>query len=204
MTHFPWHPRFFLHFPFLVWSETSGEVRIKKRRIIFLIVLLRYCPFVSYAYHSYSLYIIHTAGEASLNILVIESYEKSRVQNMCSTIFSVGFWKWCVTFELIKYWSFSIARVEVRYSRFPGQFRYQSVGLLLSKKNCHCMIITYTVIKPGLTKCKFPKLVFECIQIRSKDSQVKTQIVLWIFILFKVTRWQHVLASITRPSSGHK
>ena len=27
-----------------------------------------------------------------------------------------------------------------------------------------------------------------CIQIRSKDSQVKTQLVLWIFILFKVTR----------------
>jgi len=25
-------------------------------------------------------------------------------------------------------------------------------------------------------------------QIRSKDSQVKTQLVLWIFILFKVTR----------------
>jgi len=24
------------------------------------------------------------------------------------------------------------------------------------------------------------------------------------FILFKVTRWQHVSASITRPSSGHK
>jgi hypothetical protein len=39
---------------------------------------------------------------------------------------------------------------------------------------------------------------------RSKDSQVKTQIVIWIFILFKVTRWQHVSASITRPSSGHK
>jgi len=27
-----------------------------------------------------------------------------------------------------------------------------------------------------------------CIQIRSKDSQVKTQLVLWIFTLFKVTR----------------
>jgi hypothetical protein len=27
------------------------------------------------------------------------------------------------------------------------------------------------------------------IQIRSKDSQVKTQLVLWIFILFKVIRW---------------
>ena len=26
------------------------------------------------------------------------------------------------------------------------------------------------------------------IQIRSKDSQVETQLVLWIFILFKVTR----------------
>jgi len=25
-------------------------------------------------------------------------------------------------------------------------------------------------------------------QIRSKDSQVKTQLVLWIFILFKVTK----------------
>jgi len=41
-------------------------------------------------------------------------------------------------------------------------------------------------------------------QVRSKDSQVKTQLVLWIFILFKVARWQHVSASITRPSSGHK
>jgi hypothetical protein len=29
---------------------------------------------------------------------------------------------------------------------------------------------------------------FVKIQIRSKDSQVKTQLVLWIFILFKVTR----------------
>jgi len=27
-----------------------------------------------------------------------------------------------------------------------------------------------------------------CIQVRSKDLQVKTQLVLWIFILFKVTR----------------
>ena len=45
--------------------------------------------------------------------------------------------------------------------------------------------------------------VYTSIQIRSKDSQVKTQFVLWIFILFKVTRWQHVSASITRPSSGH-
>jgi len=43
-----------------------------------------------------------------------------------------------------------------------------------------------------------------CIQIMSKDSQVKTQLVLWIFILFKVTRWQHVSASVARPSSGHK
>jgi len=42
------------------------------------------------------------------------------------------------------------------------------------------------------------------ILVRSKDSQVKTQLVLWIFILFKVTRGQHVSASITRPSSGHK
>jgi len=41
-------------------------------------------------------------------------------------------------------------------------------------------------------------------QVRSKDSQVKTQLVLWMFILFKGTRWQHVSASITRPSSGHK
>ena len=31
-------------------------------------------------------FIIHTAGEASLNILVIESYEKARVQNIFSTI----------------------------------------------------------------------------------------------------------------------
>jgi len=42
------------------------------------------------------------------------------------------------------------------------------------------------------------------IQIRSKDSQVKTQLVFRIFILFKVTRWRHVSASTTRPSSGHK
>jgi hypothetical protein len=34
-------------------------------------------------------------------------------------------------------------------------------------------------------------------QIRRKDSQVTTELVLWIFILFKVTRWQHVSASIT-------
>jgi len=27
------------------------------------------------------------------------------------------------------------------------------------------------------------------VQLRSKDSQVKTQLVLWIFILFKLTRW---------------
>jgi hypothetical protein len=27
-----------------------------------------------------------------------------------------------------------------------------------------------------------------CIQVKSKDSQVKTQLVLWIFVLFKVTR----------------
>jgi hypothetical protein len=37
------------------------------------------------------------------------------------------------------------------------------------------------------------------IQVRSKDSQVKTQPVLWMFILFKVTRWLYVSASITRP-----
>jgi len=42
------------------------------------------------------------------------------------------------------------------------------------------------------------------VQIRSKDSQVKTQLILHIFILFKVTRWQHVSACITRPSLGHK
>jgi len=42
------------------------------------------------------------------------------------------------------------------------------------------------------------------IQVRSKDSQVKTQLVLRICILFTVTRWQHVSVSITRPSSGHK
>jgi hypothetical protein len=48
------------------------------------------------------------------------------------------------------------------------------------------------------------KHTLSSIQVRSKDSQVKTQLVLWIFILFKVTWWQHVSASITRPSSGHK
>jgi len=42
------------------------------------------------------------------------------------------------------------------------------------------------------------------VQVRSKDSQVKTQLVLWIFILFKVTSLQHVSASVIRPSSGHK
>ena len=31
------------------------------------------------------------------------------------------------------------------------------------------------------------KGIFECIQVGSKDSQVKTQLVLWIFILFKAT-----------------
>ena len=46
--------------------------------------------------------------------------------------------------------------------------------------------------------------VYTHIQIRTKNSQVKTQLVLWIFILFKVTRWQHVSASTVRPSSGHK
>jgi hypothetical protein len=55
----------------------------------------------------------------------------------------------------------------------------------------------------------YPRCVW-CIQVRSKDSQVKTQVVLWIFILFKVTRWQHVSASyqgdnMFRPlSPGHK
>jgi hypothetical protein len=49
---------------------------------------------------------------------------------------------------------------------------------------------------------QLPRLRY--LQARSKDSQVKTQLVLWIFILFKVTRWQHVSASITRTSSGHK
>jgi hypothetical protein len=44
----------------------------------------------------------------------------------------------------------------------------------------------------------------QCVQISSKVSQVKTQLVLWIFTLFMVTRWQHVSAYITRPSSGHK
>jgi hypothetical protein len=50
----------------------------------------------------------------------------------------------------------------------------------------------------------FIPVVFDVYKTRSKDSQVKTQLVLCIFILFKVTRWQHVSASITRPSSGHK
>jgi len=44
----------------------------------------------------------------------------------------------------------------------------------------------------------------DSLQVKSKDSQVETQPILWIFILFKVTRWQHVSASITRPSSGHR
>ena len=35
-----------------------------------------------------------------------------------------------------------------------------------------------------------PRFV-RCIQIRSKGSQVKTQLVLWIFILFKVTSLQY-------------
>jgi len=40
-----------------------------------------------------------------------------------------------------------------------------------------------------LTGNYFEKLKFHVsLQIMSKDSQVKTQIVLWIFILFKVTR----------------
>ena len=35
---------------------------------------------------------------------------------------------------------------------------------------------------------KDPQNYLLCLQVRSKDSQVKTQLVLWIFILFKVTR----------------
>ena len=50
----------------------------------------------------------------------------------------------------------------------------------------------------------FIPVVFNVYKVRSKNSQVKTQLVLWIFILFKVTRWQHVSASINMPSSGHK
>jgi hypothetical protein len=41
----------------------------------------------------------------------------------------------------------------------------------------------------------------QCIQVRSKDSHVKTQLVLWIFIIFKVTT---CFSFMTRLSSGHK
>jgi len=61
-----------------------------------------------------------------------------------------------------------------------------------------------TCCRSYLTRSKKPKKKADNIQVRSKDSQVKTQLLLWIFILLKVTRWQHVSASITRPSSGHK
>jgi len=38
-----------------------------------------------------------------------------------------------------------------------------------------------------------PAHICDTIQVRSKDSQVKTQLVLWISILFKVTRWRHLV-----------
>jgi hypothetical protein len=59
-------------------------------------------------------------------------------------------------------------------------------------------------VRPSHGTSRFPREGFSWIQVRSKDSQVKTQLVLWMFILFKVTTWQHVSASITRPPSGHK
>jgi len=40
----------------------------------------------------------------------------------------------------------------------------------------------------GTTGCEFFAECCTLMQVRSKDSQVKTQLVLWIFILFKVTK----------------
>jgi hypothetical protein len=41
----------------------------------------------------------------------------------------------------------------------------------------------------GILLHEWDGISYHYMQIRSKDSQVKTQLVLWIFILFKVTRW---------------
>ena len=40
------------------------------------------------------------------------------------------------------------------------------------------------------------------IEVRSKDSQVKTKLVLWIFILFKVTRFLY-FKSFVLPTRHH-
>jgi len=45
-----------------------------------------------------------------------------------------------------------------------------------------------TVMPVGLMFVKLSENYRICIQVRSKDTQVKTQLVFWIFILFKVTR----------------
>jgi len=52
------------------------------------------------------------------------------------------------------------------------------------KKNCHNS-------RRSLLQQPFIRIVtkiFRCIQVRSKDLQVKTQLVLRIYLLFKVTR----------------
>jgi len=50
---------------------------------------------------------------------------------------------------------------------------------------------TFRLVAQCLNQLRYlvpPKRIRSIEQIRSKDSQVKTQLVLWIFILFKVTR----------------
>jgi hypothetical protein len=49
-------------------------------------------------------------------------------------------------------------------------------------------LLVQPVVGPILQGQKKPKKKADNIQVRSKDSQVKTQLLLWIFILLKVTR----------------
>jgi len=49
-------------------------------------------------------------------------------------------------------------------------------------------VVTVSVISTVGTKDNLVAVLWICIQVRRKDLQVKTQLVLWMFILFKVTR----------------
>jgi hypothetical protein len=89
----------------------------------------------------------------------------------------------------------STAEVSFEWSRFVNSKRdfHSEKGFLFSViYDCKYIRKLPAVNKhySGCKKLKDRQCTYNNIetQVRSKDSQVKTQLVLWIFILFKVTR----------------
>jgi hypothetical protein len=75
----------------------------------------------------------------------------------------------------------------VREKRYICKLKQTYEGFVLSELPKFAMS-QQTVLPVGLIFAKLSENYRICIQVRGKDSQVKTQLVLWIFIVFKVTR----------------